>query len=101
MRRVSAKIESLQASVNPARRKGPAAEKSIRVERKKLQKILKELAPLEGQQDLIFQELGLLVLAEHPGREAFLPLYAQIGLADETIAEIRRNFDSLGKQFDK
>ena len=97
VRKVSAKMESLQAAVRPARRKGPAAEKSIKVERKKLQKILAELAPLERQQDSLFQELGLMVLAERPGREAFLPIYAQIGLADEAIVEMRENIDSLGK----
>ena len=100
VRRVSAKMESLQASVKPARRKGPAAGKSIKIERKKLQKILAELTPLERQQDLLLQELGHLVLAERPGREAFLPLYAQIGLADEAIAEIRGNIDSQGKKAD-
>jgi chromosome segregation ATPase len=98
VKRVSAKIESLQASVRPARRKGQTAAKSIKVERKKLQKILAELAPLERQQDLLLQQLGPMVLAERPGRAAFLPLYAQIDLADETIAEMRRNIDSQGKK---
>ena len=98
VRRVSAKMESLQASVRPTRRMGPAAEKSIKVKRNKLQKILAELAPLERQQDLLFQELGLIVLAERPGRETFLPLYAQIGLADEAIAEMRGIIDSQGKK---
>lgn len=98
MQKVSSRMEALQAAVKPRRRRGPAAEKAIKVEKRELQKILRDISSLERHQTSVLEELGMLVKQERAGRQEFLPLYAQIDLAEETIGEMQGIIDSLRKK---
>jgi len=98
MQRVSSRMESLQAAVKPRRRKGLAAEKAIKVEKRDLQKILKDISSLDRHQNSVLEELGMMVKQERAARNEFLPLYAQIDLAEETIQEMQPIVDSLRKK---
>jgi chromosome segregation ATPase len=98
MQKVSSRMESLQAAVKPRRRKGLAAEKAIKVEKRDLQKILKDISSLERHQNSVLEEMGMMVKQERAARDEFLPLYAQIDLAEETIQEMQGIIDSLRKK---
>jgi chromosome segregation ATPase len=98
MQKVSSRMEALQAAVKPRRRRGLAAEKAIKAEKRELQKVLKDIASLERHQNSVLEELGTLVRQERAGRPEFLPLYAQIDLAEETIQEMQGIIDSLKKK---
>ncbi len=97
MRRVSAEMEQLHVPPD----KQPAAEAALpsagRV-RKEMKSVLSEIISLEKRQDPLLEELGAAVYAQRPSDEAFLPLYAQIDLGDETIAELTASLDNLGKK---
>jgi len=98
MQKVSSRMESLQAAVKPRRRKGLAAEKAVKVEKQELQKILRDISSLERHQNSVLEELGTMVKQERAGRQEFLPLYAQIDMAEETIQEMQSVIDSLRKK---
>jgi len=98
MQKVSSRMESLQAAVKPRRRKGLTAEKAIKVEKRDLQNILRDVSLLERHRNSVLEELGMMVKQERAARDAFLPLYAQIDMAEETIQEMQGIIDSLKSQ---
>jgi chromosome segregation ATPase len=98
MQKVSSRMEALQAAVKPRRRRGPAAEKAIKLVKRELQKILRDIAGQERHRDSLLEELGMLVKQERTTRREFLPLYAQIDLAEETIDEMQGLIDGLRKK---
>lgn len=98
MQKVSSRMEALQAAVKPGRRRGSAAEKAIKVVKLELKRILRDITALERHQDSLLEELGVLVKRVRAGRREFLPLYAQIDLAEETIGEMQSLMDGLRKK---
>ncbi len=90
VRRLSAQLESLRPARLGTRRgeEPPGETQKAKAVRKDLKRVLSEIVSLERRQDPLLEELGAALYAARPDQEPFLPLYAQIDLAEETIAEI-------------
>lgn len=95
MRLVSAEMEALHSGAGNGKGQGEGADQDSTETRKKMKRLLAEILSLEKRQDPLLEELGVAVLARRPKDETFLPLYAQIGLVDESITEITTALDSL------
>jgi len=96
MTRLSARMVSLRLK-GSRRRKDAAGEQTVKIAKKGLRKTLAGIASLERLQNHLLEDLGKTVRASRSGHEAFLPLYAQLDLADESIAEFQAAIDKLKK----
>jgi chromosome segregation ATPase len=99
VRSISARLEVLRAAGPGGRRREetPGESQKSKAIRKDLKRILSEIALLERRQDPLLEELGAEIHSSRPERKPFLPLYAQIDLADESIAELEARIAELKK----
>ncbi len=100
VRRLSAQLESLRPARLGSRRGEEASGDALKAKavRKDLKRILSEIAALERREDPLLEELGAALYARRPEQEPFLPLYAQVDLAEESIAEIEASMAELKKR---
>jgi len=96
MKRLAARLASLR-SKSPRRRRQDSGEQAVKTVKQSLKKTLAGIASLERLQNPLLEELGRIVRASRSSHEAFLPLYAQLDLADEAIAEFQAAIDKIKK----
>ena len=96
LKRLSSRLASLRLK-SPRRRRQDSGEQAVKTVKQNLKRTLAGIASLERLQNPLLEELGRTVRAGRSSHEAFLPLYAQLDLTNEAIAEFQAAIDKIKK----
>jgi hypothetical protein len=96
MRRASARMEALLPG-RKVRRPRRASDEEVRAGKTDLKRAVAEVAQLERQRDWLLEDLGRIVRDRRPAQKDLLPLYAQLDLTDDAVADFQTTLEKLGK----